>query len=196
MCIVVRFVVHLARRLRRGDAARSSDPHRRPSRTTARRPPAGCPNGTGSTDGWSCDANCTANTCQEGPLDGAAGLQACTVCSGDATCAAGQPYGKCTCSAGFSGNGTTCADVNECTAGTPCDAHATCNNTVGGYTCACNAGYTGNGTTCADPCTPSPCQQGVNQVCRTSSFNGAISGPVNGGAWCGCNQDGDYYWNG
>ena len=46
----------------------------------------------------------------------------------------------CACKAGYTGNGVTCTDVNECTAGSGnCSANATCTNTAGSFTCACNA---------------------------------------------------------
>ncbi|MFY0579341.1 FG-GAP-like repeat-containing protein [Cystobacter fuscus] len=57
----------------------------------------------------------------------------------------------------------TCADVNECAAGTDnCNENATCTNTVGSFTCACNAGYEGDGVTCTniDECAASPCLNG------------------------------------
>jgi hypothetical protein len=49
---------------------------------------------------------------------------------------------------GYSGDGTTCTDVNECKTGSPCDANATCTNTDGSFTCTCAAGYKGDGKTC------------------------------------------------
>ena len=43
-----------------------------------------------------------------------------------------------TCNVGYTGNGGTCSDVNECTNGTSnCSANATCTNTAGSFTCAC-----------------------------------------------------------
>ena len=57
----------------------------------------------------------------------------------------------CTCKPGFTGNGRTCADVDECaTANGGCDSHASCVNTPGSLTCACTNGWTGNGMVCAD----------------------------------------------
>ena len=49
----------------------------------------------------------------------------------------------CSCNGGYTGDGVTCTDVNECvTSNGGCSANATCTNTPGSRTCACNAGYT------------------------------------------------------
>ncbi|CAB4011972.1 microneme MIC12 [Paramuricea clavata] len=51
--------------------------------------------------------------------------------------------------AGFTGNGFTCLDINECVLRThACSGNATCTNTVGSYTCHCKTGFTGNGFIC------------------------------------------------
>lgn len=63
------------------------------------------------------------------------------------------------CPAGHVGDGTTCADVNECDAD-PCGDHATCANTDGSYTCSCDDGYEGDGKTCTEPGDPGGCSAG------------------------------------
>lgn len=65
-----------------------------------------------------------------------------------ATCNAQTPpltgY-DCSCGPGWKFNGTSCADVDECTSGgNPCGA-GFCNNSKGGYSCNCPNGYTSSG---------------------------------------------------
>ncbi|EPX61749.1 Fibrillin-1 precursor [Cystobacter fuscus DSM 2262] len=72
-------------------------------------------------------------------------------CDANALCTETSGSAVCTCKSGYSGDGTMCADIDECASNTDnCDAHATCTNTPGGFTCACEAGYSGDGTTCTD----------------------------------------------
>ena len=47
---------------------------------------------------------------------------------------------ECECNAGYSGNGMTCDDVDECLA-SPCSETAECQNSLGSYSCACPAGF-------------------------------------------------------
>jgi hypothetical protein len=57
----------------------------------------------------------------------------------------------CTCNSGYSGNGVSCSDVNECALGTDnCHGNAGCKNVAGSFTCTCNSGYSGNGVSCSD----------------------------------------------
>ena len=54
-----------------------------------------------------------------------------------------------TCGQGYSSNGASCTDIDECANGTHnCFIQATCSNTVGSFTCACNPGYSGDGVSC------------------------------------------------
>ncbi|HEY6876577.1 MAG TPA: calcium-binding EGF-like domain-containing protein, partial [Polyangiales bacterium] len=70
-------------------------------------------------------------------------------CDANATCDSSSGAIVCTCKAGYRGNGTSCANIDECTDGVDdCDANATCTDTSGSFTCACNAGYSGSGTSC------------------------------------------------
>ena len=54
------------------------------------------------------------------------------------------------CAAGFTGNGTTCTNIDECATGVHvCHANALCTDTAGSYTCACKSGFTGSGVSCS-----------------------------------------------
>jgi peptidoglycan/xylan/chitin deacetylase (PgdA/CDA1 family) len=84
-----------------------------------------------------------------------AGVDPCSVdnvCSPNATCEAVGGATMCACKGGFTGDGFTCANVNECAAQTPvCGANATCTDTPGSFTCACNGGYVADGSgACVD----------------------------------------------
>lgn len=60
----------------------------------------------------------------------------------------------CDCSPGWVTDGTTCVDINECSAGgNPC-GKGTCTNTKGGYQCKCPSGYAAT-TSGAPTCVPS-----------------------------------------
>jgi len=71
-------------------------------------------------------------------------------CHVNAACTNTAGDHKCVCNTGYSGNGESCTDINECAAqeNSPCHAKATCSNTAGGYTCECVQGYAGDGMTC------------------------------------------------
>lgn len=73
-----------------------------------------------------------------------------SACAEEAECTAGG----CRCLPGFSGDGTACADIDECAEGTDaCPADATCANTRGGYACVCPPGKVLEGGACvASPC--------------------------------------------
>uniref|UniRef100_A0A915JD37 EGF-like domain-containing protein n=1 Tax=Romanomermis culicivorax TaxID=13658 RepID=A0A915JD37_ROMCU len=58
---------------------------------------------------------------------------------------------RCQCLAGFTGDGATCSDINECANdNTHCSPYAKCINTPGRFYCECIPGYVGNGTLCQE----------------------------------------------
>ena len=60
----------------------------------------------------------------------------------------------CACRSGFSGDGFSCNDIDECSADvSPCDPNGTCTNSEGSFGCACNNGYSGDGFACVSVCT-------------------------------------------
>lgn len=73
---------------------------------------------------------------------------------------------QCRCHDGFTGNGVSCRDINEClTNNGGCDQNARCINTEGSFQCVCDIGFKGNGFQCADidECSndPSLCENGL-----------------------------------
>ncbi|XP_041372630.1 adhesion G protein-coupled receptor E2-like [Gigantopelta aegis] len=56
----------------------------------------------------------------------------------------------CICRDGYTGDGRTCTNINDCFGQNPCDTNAICNITDGSYMCTCKAGYSGDGQTCND----------------------------------------------
>ncbi|XP_019645153.1 PREDICTED: uncharacterized threonine-rich GPI-anchored glycoprotein PJ4664.02-like isoform X2 [Branchiostoma belcheri] len=71
-------------------------------------------------------------------------------CSPNAVCTQdGSSPPQCKCQPGFTGDGRTCTDVNECD-NSPCNENANqiCRNTFGHYECNCRPGYTDEGGTC------------------------------------------------
>uniref|UniRef100_A0A6J0T6Z0 Nidogen-1 n=1 Tax=Pogona vitticeps TaxID=103695 RepID=A0A6J0T6Z0_9SAUR len=60
--------------------------------------------------------------------------------------AGGSSY-HCTCLSGFSGDGRSCVDEDECQLNR-CHPDAFCYNTPGSFTCQCKAGYRGDGFQC------------------------------------------------
>lgn len=72
---------------------------------------------------------------------------------------------QCRCQDGFTGNGISCRDINEClTNNGGCDQNAQCINTEGSFKCVCDAGFRGDGYSCTDidECTNDPtlCENG------------------------------------
>merc|ERR1712072_135409 len=98
-------------------------------------------------------------------------------CHANAVCTNTIGSYKCSCKAGYQGNGLSCTDVNECSKGRGGCSH-TCVNTIGGFRCTCPSGYTlsGNKRTCSDI---NECNRGRGG-CSHTCVN------TNGGFHCRC----------
>ncbi|XP_053317474.1 pro-epidermal growth factor [Spea bombifrons] len=73
-------------------------------------------------------------------------------CDINAHCVPSEDGPRCQCVEGFTGNGQSCQDIDECILHVAsCDLnHTDCINTEGGYICKCRAGFLGNGDQCLD----------------------------------------------
>uniref|UniRef100_A0A1I8EUB1 Calcium binding EGF domain-containing protein n=1 Tax=Wuchereria bancrofti TaxID=6293 RepID=A0A1I8EUB1_WUCBA len=91
--------------------------------------------------------------------------------------------GVCKCKSGWTGDGKSCVDINECFGESNiCGAHALCENSPGSYSCQCNIGYIfdRNGK-CVDL---DECAEGI-VVCGGSK-NSSICVNIDGGYECRC----------
>ena len=75
-----------------------------------------------------------APTCEDNP------------CDVHATCDDSTGAVTCTCNQGWTGDGFSCSDINECSNGdNECSPYAECDNDPGTYSCECNLGFSGDG---------------------------------------------------
>ncbi|XP_072272971.1 uromodulin-like [Pyxicephalus adspersus] len=64
-------------------------------------------------------------------------------CHPNASCSEFGGYGQCTCKRGFTGDGMSCNDIDDCQIFYPnnCNNYGPCVNTIGSYTCRCEYGF-------------------------------------------------------
>ncbi|XP_078485768.1 uncharacterized protein LOC100177897 [Ciona intestinalis] len=76
----------------------------------------------------------------------------------------------CICKEGYTGDGITCLNINECNASTTCHTKATCTDNQGSYTCTCNDGYTGDGQSCndTDECSEAQNDCDISATCQNT----------------------------
>nr|XP_034988002.1 uromodulin isoform X3 [Zootoca vivipara] len=129
----------------------------------------------------------------------------CSDCHPNATCEENGDLRQCICQDGFTGDGATCSDVDECSSHglNHCHTLATCINGHGNYSCSCPEGYDGDGFhcepagfaeecvringshSCSDPCSSHTV---LDQPWRSTSYG--VGDPAYVGTPCpGCNAD-------
>ena len=94
-------------------------------------------------------------------------------CHVNATCINLQTTHTCSCYAGFTGDGKTCVDVDECLTegglnGHHCLRNSKCRNTIGSYKCECDDGfvdYDGYQCRARDACAEASAVCGENARC-------------------------------
>ena len=71
-------------------------------------------------------------------------------CHSHAYCSSINKSYECLCETGYTGDGISCTDIDECET-SPCHEKAQCRNTNGSYKCACRPGFHGDGfRNCSD----------------------------------------------
>ncbi|CAH1254029.1 COL6A3 [Branchiostoma lanceolatum] len=111
--------------------------------------------------------NIARKNCDLLPCSSGSGCSPNAICTKD-----GSSPPQCKCQPGFTGDGLTCTDVNECN-NSPCKANQICRNTFGHYECSCRPGYTDEGGTCI---ASNKLQSSV--ILTRSSFNADLTNPV------------------
>eukprot|EP00933_Yihiella_yeosuensis_P084276 TRINITY_DN986_c0_g1_i2.p1 TRINITY_DN986_c0_g1~~TRINITY_DN986_c0_g1_i2.p1 ORF type:complete len:898 (+),score=192.51 TRINITY_DN986_c0_g1_i2:101-2794(+) len=116
------------------------------------------------------------------------------ICHINSTCTNNVGSFTCKCNAGWVGDGTNCADIDECKFGLHnCDNHATCNNTIGSFTCKCLPGYNGTGSRYSGTWPPTDgcwdideCQRPLDRWNNSACVNGSSCKNTVGSYSCAC----------
>jgi alpha-tubulin suppressor-like RCC1 family protein len=102
-------------------------------------------------------------------------------CSADATCLDAEPSFACVCNTGYSGNGVTCEDVDECGTSAGCHSSEVCTNFPGGRACSCPAGHAYAGGVCVDVDECATNQGGCHADAACTNTTGSFSCACNAG---------------
>ncbi|XP_065055890.1 fibulin-1-like [Rhopilema esculentum] len=74
-----------------------------------------------------------------------------TLCHMNGSCLGINNQSLCSCKPGFTGNGSSCHNIDECLSN-KCPENSTCMDTIGSFICSCDGGYFWNGSQCVDEC--------------------------------------------
>merc|ERR1719183_2759117 len=144
-----------------------------------------CKNGGTCTDTGVHSHTCDCATGWEGNQDCLTNINECSAsglnnCHADATCVDIPGSFVCACKSGYSGDGVTCADIDDC-ADDPCKNGGTCTDTgPHTHTCDCATGWQGD----------QDCQTNIDE-CSSSGLNNCHADATctdNDGSYsCACN---------
>nr|ADJ38350.1 nidogen-1 [Tetraodon nigroviridis] len=98
---------------------------------------------------------------------------------------------SCSCLPGFSGDGRTCQDIDECQAG-PCHRDAECYNNEGSFTCQRAPGYYGDGFLCTPERTKTRCQSHRESLLSVTEYGPRGPRPSSGHYIPRCDENGAY----
>ena len=164
----------------------------------------------GENGGHNCDVNATCGeldggfecTCNDG-WEGDDGtvctdIDECVTGDNDchpewATCTNIDHSFTCDCKFGFTGDGVSCSDVDECgmientddANANDCPLDSTCNNNDGSYSCECNIGFEPNGDLCEDinECDTMPCDENAACTDTHGSYECDCAPGFDGDGW-------------
>ncbi|XP_030046718.1 pro-epidermal growth factor [Microcaecilia unicolor] len=109
-------------------------------------------------------------------------------CDINAQCVSLDDGDTCQCLEGFTGDGKSCDDIDECSVNSDlCSQNSTdCINTEGSYLCICSEGYTGDGLQCQEFSIPAPVSTTYPATSGQGNFRGICLPPfdeycLNGG---------------
>ncbi|XP_003976236.1 nidogen-1 [Takifugu rubripes] len=136
-------------------------------------------------DGRTCTAvSRPVDACEEGTHT--CDIQERALC----TYTGGSSY-SCSCLPGFSGDGRTCQDIDECQAGR-CHQEAACYNNEGSFRCQCRPGYYGDGFLCTPERTKTRCETHRDSLLAVTEYGPRGPRPPVGQYIPVCDESGAY----